>query len=363
MIDGRGNEAWGAAVEAALGLDDAARAARTARIAAAAQRRLTALESPWALDLVLARLDAASAAAITLGAKPPRRPPLIATTLDGAVNGWAVDAGAARHTLILVPIGLCMFCNLAAKAIAQVVPRTETGPGRFSFEMDHKRLRAALEADPMPAQRFAGLVRAYLLEGRADRARRWLPTASHSPLQGTLLRAMETFLVAHELGHVQAGHLDRGAGAPPADHHAFEHQADVLGLATTAGALAEEGTDPVQALVGAHLFLRATGIVARALALLRGEDPADAGGDTPTHPAAARRAALLADAAEQGVLGAERGADARDLCGRFDVILDAFAATVEAQMVALRQAGFAPHPVWRPAGRAPGQGAWPALAL
>jgi hypothetical protein len=360
-LEGRGGEAWAAEVSARLGEDDAAREARAARIAAAGEGRLTALDAPWALDLVADKLDAVAAAAQALGAKPPRRPPLLATTMGGSVNGWAVDPGAAGHTLILIPVGLCMFCNLAAKAIARVAPRTDVAPGRFSFDLDPEVLRRSLDADREPSLRFAELVRAYLLQGRPDAARRSLPSAGHAPLHNTLLRAMEMFLVAHEYGHVSAGHLDLPADPPP-DLHRCEHEADICALAATARALHDEDTDPVNALVGAHLFLRTAGIVARCLALLRGEDPATAGGDTPTHPAAAKRIALLADLAGD-ILGQERAEDARDLCRRYDIILDDFAAAAEAQMGALRQMGAVPHGIWRPGGRAPQQGAWPALAL
>lgn len=359
ILEGSGNDDW--AQQVAVALEDAsAGEAHRARVAAVAERRLTALDAPWVLEFVQEKLDALGKAAELLGSKPPVRPPLIATTMGGAVNGWAVDPGGASHTLILIPVGLCMFCNLAAKAIARVPPRRD-GPDHIGFDLRPDALRASLAADRTPALRFAEMVRAYLLEGRPDAARRWLPATSHVRLHETLLRSMEMFLVAHEYGHVQAGHLDLPPQAPR-DPHRCEHEADLAGLAATAQVLAMERTDEVNALVGAHLFLRGADIVARCHALLRGEDPAQACGDTPTHPAAAKRVALLAQLAGN-IIGDAKAEGARELCGRYDIILDDFAATAEADMAALRQAGFGPHPVWRPAGRPPQQGAWPAVAL
>lgn len=359
ILEGRGSDAWTAEVAAALG-DEGVGEAHRARVAAVAGRRLTALDAPWVLEFVQEKLDALAASAESLGARPLARPPLIGTTMGGAVNGWAVDPGAATHTLILIPVGLCMFCNLAAKAIARVPPRND-GPDHIGFDLRPDSLRASLAADREPALRFAEMVRAYLLEGRPDAARRWLPAASHAPLHETLLRSMEMFLVAHEYGHVQAGHLDLPPDAPR-DPHRCEHEADIAGLAATAQALANERTDVVNALVGAHLFLRGAAILARSLALLRGEDPALADGDSPSHPACAKRIGVLAAIADR-VIGEDRAAGARELCGRYDIILDDFAATTEAEITALVRAGFAPHGIWRPAGRAPQQGAWPALAL
>lgn len=353
-----------AEVNQALEVSTAQQDVRAASIAAAERRRLTALDSPWALDLLLPTLDRLTEALHRTGWERPRRPPLVACVFDGAVNGWAIDPGSPRHTLMVIPVGLFTFCNLAAKAIAHVPPRTEHPDGRgYGFELRPEKLRQSLDGDRVPAQRFCELVRAYMLEGHPDRAPRWLPRKSHLALHGTLLSVMELFLIGHEYGHVLLGHLDAPAPAEPGERHRLEHQADAAGLVGTARVLHAEDTDPVNALLGAHLFIRTTDIMERCLALLSGEDPAKQGEDTASHPCGAKRVAFLAHTLAPVELGEDLASAAREMCSFYDVILDDFAHTAENQAAALHRAGFQPHPVWRRGGRRPGEGAWPARAV
>lgn len=152
--------------------------------------------------------------------------------------------------VVLLDDGIFSMQHLCAKALARCFPRrTEPNGPRWDFR------EAAIRAEianswRQTSGRFNQAVGALAVTGSAYTAETYLAEPGWDDLSYALRRGGELFVVAHEYGHIQRGHLveqrqawDDEPGDGPVVIRAWEreHEADITGLEVAAAALGREG--------------------------------------------------------------------------------------------------------------------------
>lgn len=183
----------------------------------------------------------------------------------GSVNAVTRPAPRAESSfVVLLDDGVFVLQNLGAKALARCFPLgTEPAGPRWLF--DEADVMAELNRSPKETiGRFSEAILALAATGEASAAEQYLPDPGWVDLSHVLTRGGELFVLAHEYGHVQRGHLaeQRAAraeepGEAPVIARAWEreHEADVTGLEVAVAVLGEEGIPPGLAVAAAGLAL------------------------------------------------------------------------------------------------------------
>lgn len=152
-------------------------------------------------------------------------------------------------------------------------------------------------------ERFRDLLHTYATTGSTSRSKQYDPEADYVPLLDVLRDGMELFVVAHEFGHVKAGHLSEllahlsmsaaelGVGD---SSHRQEHEADFLGLVLTLQAMANSGFDAALSYVGIELFFISLELAERVrYTIEHGSDAGYVEVSSVTHPSASERRKFL----------------------------------------------------------------------
>jgi len=260
----------------------------------------TRFDSPWqyaVLELLVGEVrSAAQSLGLSVGDFPH-----YACIPTGLVNACAVPLDCSSRPFLLFDSQLFLYCHLFAKAFAGCFPME----GEQTFGADGlEAIRKHLAFSPGPAQRLNELLRAYVENGSPGLASQYMPDPAYLRLISLFCRGMELFVVAHEFGHVYAGHLgdlvtslnakSRKEDAGLSEAHRQEHEADIMGMAITLKALTSAGHDVASAYIGVELFFISQEISARFdLTRRRGHDDDYQSKSSKTHPADSDRRALL----------------------------------------------------------------------
>lgn len=196
--------------------------------------------------------------------------PLFASIPTGVVNAYAANVPGSANKFLLFDSQVFFFCNLWAKAVATAHPILAVGES-VSTSTDINLVRQHLDRDPEPVVRLKELLYASLNSSPSN-APPYLAHKHHDPLITLLRDSMELFIVAHEFGHVYAGHLGPLLAAIPrsaeglmeaaSDAQRMEYEADVIALYLTMQCMADMGFDAPLSSIGPHLFFSGLDLLA-----------------------------------------------------------------------------------------------------
>jgi hypothetical protein len=218
----------------------------------------TRYDSVAAFNLLNELVDDVKQAAVHLGLNIDLFP-LHATVPIGEVNAMAVNLPGASKPFLLFDGQLMTFCHLISKIYATSFVGKKNGD-TGSYSTDISTIKKRLSTHPVIVERLAGVLTAYIRTGRPGTSKPFAVDQESIGLSNCLRKSMELFIVAHEFGHVYAGHLSNlPMHAIPQDssipwEHRKEYQADYIGLLLTLIVLGKEGYDTAVSIMGIKLF-------------------------------------------------------------------------------------------------------------
>ena len=196
-----------------------------------------------------------------LGVSADKFPPF-ACIPTGVINAYAANVPGSDNKFLLFDSQVFFFCNLWSKVLATAQPIVDIG-SKVSTSTDILLVRNYLESNPTPVVRLRELLHASISSSPSD-APPYLPNPNYVPLISLLRDSMELFIVAHEFGHVYAGHLGpllaaipKGANELLSDanqEQRMEYEADAIALLLTMRCLAREGLDFALSYIGPYMF-------------------------------------------------------------------------------------------------------------
>jgi len=201
--------------------------------------------------------------------------PSIAIANIGIANGFAMK-GTDGYAVV-IDSAMLVLCNMLSKL---VVAATMDASGRFHRDLDHVSSRIADDAELR--HRTCDLFRAYVIECHPALTETWLPSAEILLEARGMTQVMESFLVAHELAHIRAGHMEevRACALRGTESEALpivsremeqEMEADIYGAVLTLSAHGEQ-VDPRLVLYAISILLLAMGTIDGFVAYLEGDD-------------------------------------------------------------------------------------------
>lgn len=225
----------------------------------------TRYDSPWGYQQISLLIQKVKGAAKDLGLEVELFP-LHATLPTGQVNAMAVNLPCSSKAFLLFDPELLTFCNILSKLYAQcLTANVESRSG------NKKILRAVIESSPEIPIRLKGVLEAFVRTGRPGTSPPFSVDTSSIRLSNILRTSMEVFVVAHEFGHVYAGHLSEllsklHMAAPVISlptSHVQEFEADYFGLVLTVFALKKEGYELRHILGAIKLFFSSLDLAKR----------------------------------------------------------------------------------------------------
>ncbi|HET6720123.1 MAG TPA: hypothetical protein VFH22_10775, partial [Rhodocyclaceae bacterium] len=218
------------------------------------------------------------------------------------VNACAVNLACSTRPFLLFDSQLFLFCHLFAKAFARCLPVTESGD-RLELSTDLDEVRKRINSVPDVLERLIDVLTAYVTTDAPSNAKPYPLEGDYVHMAQIIRDGMELFVVAHEFGHVYAGHIgDLLAGtrlnmtelAKGNESHQQEHEADLLGLILTMHAMADQGYDAGTSYIGIELFFVALEMVERCNHFVRdGADFHFESKSSESHPSNQSRRKLL----------------------------------------------------------------------
>lgn len=127
----------------------------------------------------------------------PHRPILFANSTD--VSASAAARPSSGEHLLFAGVGTYAFCNYWAKIVARIASAFHAKFGGSTITAD--RLREVFSTDPRLAIDAVKLALRCKLIGSAVGHGEMEGSAATAPFRLELLRAMETFVIGHEVGH------------------------------------------------------------------------------------------------------------------------------------------------------------------
>lgn len=244
----------------------------------------------------------------------------------GLVNAMAVQLHCATRSFLLFDSELFLFCHLYAKAFANCLPIVERGE-MISLSVDTDLVRERLLGNPELIKRVIDLLYTYAATGSPSKTKQYDPEESYIHLIDILRDGMELFVVAHEFGHIYAGHLSElllrlkmspGGVDYGNPSHRQEHEADLLGLLLTLQAMGLRGYDAGLAYVGVELFFVSLDMSARARhALHHDAEEVYVEASSESHPSNSDRRNVLREALGGFIESEEQLKSARELSSNY----------------------------------------------
>jgi len=226
--------------------------------------------------------------------------PLFGTMPTGNVNALSRYFDQSDEYLVIFDDELFMYCNLISKVIARAMPVTNKEKKAISFSNQPEDIKKTIEQNKIILERFKDLVVSYLMKGRPSRAKQYHLENPYGYLSDNLRDGMETFVLAHEYGHIFLGHLNNTetTATALAEENAKkiifswnqELEADTFAITMTLAAMQNKGWDIPLSYWGGELLFSSFEIIEKSLAILKyGHDDfywsgGVKGGSVGTHP-------------------------------------------------------------------------------
>lgn len=244
----------------------------------------------------------------------------------GLVNARAVLLPTVDRPFLLFDSELFLYCHLFAKAFARCLPIVDRKE-HISLSIERDLVERRIAGTPELVEHFRDLLYTYAKTGSTSKSKQYDPEPDYVQMLEILRDGMELFVVGHEFGHVQAGHLSElvahlglnsdslGVGN---ESHRQEHEADLIGLALTLQAMSSSGYDAALAYVGVELFFISLELAERAHYIIRdGTDIAYKDASTETHPSSTERREYLREALSHFIEDHSQVEGARGLAARY----------------------------------------------
>lgn len=322
----------------------------------ALRERPTPLESPELYLLMKSLADGIESTGRERGFHLPPRP-LFGTLPLRQFNAMAIQVPGVRTRLVAFQHGVFGFVNLICKAVAACFPTEDGNEKGLVFSTDFEQISAGLQADPTPIARMADFLWAYVYDGDPHRAKPYVAHAPAMHLAQILRQTGETFVMAHEYGHLAAGHLDRGKdrrsvcadGDTESDVISMnwdqEFSADAIGLVLTLTTIDHvHQVNPSLSFAGIDLIFSSMQLVDRALSVAMHGDVVDRPA-TASHPPSLDRQTVIRELLPQ-LVGDELTPDAISLADVTVKIMESMWESIEPRFKADHAAGRRPHPIW-----------------
>ncbi|MFJ5283031.1 SEC-C metal-binding domain-containing protein [Pseudomonas sp. NPDC088429] len=192
--------------------------------------------------------------------------PLHATVPTGMINAMVVDLPCSSKSFLLFDSQLFTFCNLIAKIYAQCL-----FPVAGTYVVSTDTIKQTIANDPAIVIRLTGLLDALVRNGKPGTSKPFPVDPRSVRLAHDLCRGMELFIVAHEFGHVYAGHLDTANSklhmsevlTEISSSHRKEYEADYAALIFTTHSLEHEQWDFWQINSSIKLFFSSLDLINR----------------------------------------------------------------------------------------------------
>src|SRR5690606_24551688 len=123
----------------------------------------------------------------------------------GVINAYAASVGNPATKFLLFDSQIFFFCNLLSKIVATSQPIINVD-GILRTSVDPELVARHLDENDEPVVRLMQLLEASLYSSPSETPA-YLPKPPYISLVDLLRNSMELFIVAHEFGHVDAGHL------------------------------------------------------------------------------------------------------------------------------------------------------------
>ena len=223
------------------------------------------------------------------------------------VNACAVNLPCSSRPFLLFDSQLLLFCHLFAKAFARCLPAISSGDS-VSLTTNIKEVHARLDSTPDVLDRLIDVLRAYAMTDSPSNAKQYLSESEYAHIVTIIRDGMELFVVAHEFGHVYAGHLnDLLEGTrlnvfnmvQENESHQQEHYADLIGLLLTLHVMKDSGYDAALSCIGIDLFFVSLDMAARYAHLAAGGNDQDfKSPSSVSHPSNQARRSFLKEVLE-----------------------------------------------------------------
>jgi hypothetical protein len=220
----------------------------------------------------------------------------------GRINAASISVPDSDDFVVVVEQGLVYFAKHAAATAVQGLP-SQLDAGELRFIVDLDAIERHVDDNEAAFRSFSELVSAYLFTG--DPAASKVPRLSEdiSLIAATLEQSILRFVLAHEYGHILAGHCRRIEGLTIEPHGVVldeidysweeELEADEKGMTWTLSAGARQQEFSILTFAGIDLFLSFHAILEKAAVIVRFGETKTTG--TKTHPPSESRRARLRD--------------------------------------------------------------------
>lgn len=228
--------------------------------------------------------------------------PFYATVPTGKVNAMAVNLPDSSKPFLLFDGQLLTFCHLISKIYA-----TCLSPDDNSYSISIETVKSKIRRQPEIADRLSGVLDAFIKTGRPGTSKPFPVDMRSAKLAHAFCKGMELFVVAHEFGHVYAGHLSEllsklhiiSPFQTTSINHKKEHEADLIALILTVHSLKKEGIDLAISVAGINLFFSVLDLADQYGDFISyGRRRKFSSKESETHPSNENRKKLIEDAIE-----------------------------------------------------------------
>lgn len=264
------------------------------------------------------------------------RRPVVGTLPTYDVNARAISGPPGEGHLVVFDSGMFNFSTLLGRTAGQAID-ARPGSDGASLTFNPQRLYRERGYDRALIRQWADLLFSQTILGTCAYCEMVQVAPEHAPFADQLREAIDTFILAHEYGHVILGHTDlygSGRSLEPEEAHAQEFAADGVAFA-----ICKAWGGSLWACLGASVFFYGReGADLAANVFLTGEARGSA---SSTHPAAAARRRTIMQVSETVDANAVRvSRDIYEALGKMTgYLLPAFA---EAHRQGFPEAGYRP---------------------
>ena len=220
------------------------------------------------------------------------KPPVIGTVSTENINACILKL-ESEEVIIIVEEDILSFIHLFSKIFVLCMSLEEKGD-KVSLSLDKETILTHIKENPEIEFRFKDLLEASIIERSPRKSEQYnLKMDARYQFCTEIMMSAESFLIAHELGHLLAGHLTvkKGYGYYQSEMDASvdktnwekEYEADRIGVNLVAEFARNRNVDIAESYIGIELFFIMYDIVLKAKKILK-EGNEDISNNFSKHP-------------------------------------------------------------------------------